>query len=139
MNTLSRMIALAMLASALPAGTNWRTVWLEPNPVLVAPGESKPYAVKGIPGRSVPGRTDVIADLTHSPYLRVESSDENIIAVDRTGARLIGKAEGHAEIRVSFAECTSINRVAVIDHAAETRRSLETSERIWSRAVGSGR
>ena len=129
------MFVLALFASALPAGTNWRTVWLEPNPVLVALGESKPYVVKGIPGF----REIHIADLTHSPYLRVVSSDEHIIAVDRTGARLIGKAEGHAEIRVSFGECTSINRVAVLDRDAETKRSLETSERIWSRAGRSGR
>jgi hypothetical protein len=135
MNTLCRMIALALFGSALPAGTNWRTVWLEPNPVLVAVGKSMPYVVKGIPGRT----GTVIADLTHNPYLSIVSSDENIVTVDRAGAQLIGKSEGHAEIRVSFSECTSINRVAVMNRAAEERRGLETSERIWSRASQFGR
>jgi hypothetical protein len=100
---------LTFLAFSMPAGINWRTVWMEPNPVILqSPGSSISYVVKGIDGMD-----DVQHDLTHNPYLKVASSDENIIAVDQESAQLIGKAVGHAEIRVSFSECTSINLAAV--------------------------
>ena len=93
----------------MPAGINWRAVWLEPNPILlVPPGSSKPYVVKGLHG----GSEDHV-DLTHNPHLTVMSSDESIVEVDRESARLIGKKVGMAEIRVSFSECTSINRAFV--------------------------
>src|SRR5947209_14420813 len=96
---------LTCLAFSTPAGINWRTVWLEPNPVILeSPGSSISYVVKGINGAE-----DVQYDLTHNPYLKVVSSDENIVAVDQESAQLIGKAVGHAEIRVSLSECTSIN------------------------------
>ena len=67
-----------------------------------------PYLVKGINGID-----NMQWDLTHNPYLKVTSSDENVIAVDPQLARFVAKAVGHAEIRVSFSECTSINLAAV--------------------------
>jgi len=88
----------------MPAGINWKTVWLEPNPiVLTSPGSSMEYTVKGIDG------DDHRVDVTHHPHLKVSSSDESIISVDQDSARLIAKAAGRVEIRVSFSECTSIN------------------------------
>jgi hypothetical protein len=100
---------LTLFVFSMPAGINWRTVWLEPNPVILeSPGSSISYIVKGIDGMS-----DVPHDLTHNHYLKVVSSDENIIAVDLDSARLVGEAVGHAEIRVSFGECTSINLATV--------------------------
>jgi hypothetical protein len=110
MKTMARLIcALIMLALSMPAGINWRAVWLEPNPIVLAgPGSSRTYVVKGIHG----GSEDHV-DLTHNPYLSVTSSDESIVAVDPGSARLIAKNPGRAEIRVSFSECTSINRVVV--------------------------
>jgi hypothetical protein len=100
---------LTFLAFSMPAGINWRTVWLEPNPVILqSPGSSIPYIVKGINGAE-----DAQFDLTHNPYLKVVSSDETIVAVDQESAQFIGKAVGHAEIRVSFSECTSINLATV--------------------------
>lgn len=102
MTTFRLIVALGTLALSTSAGINWKTVWLEPNPVSLHPGTSMSYVVKGIDGR------DNLADLTHNPYLKITSSDENIIAVDRDGGRLIGKAAGRVEIRVSFSECTSL-------------------------------
>jgi len=109
MKTLLRLIGVfGMLALSMPAGINWRAVWLEPNPILIHSGSSAVYVVKGIHG----GSEDHV-DLTLNPYLSVTSSDESIVAVDPGSARLIGKSVGRAEIRVSFGECTSINRVIV--------------------------
>jgi hypothetical protein len=78
-------------------------VWLEPNPVNVRLGSSIPYVVRGIHGQ-----IDDHVDLTHNPYLKITSSDDNILAVDHEHARLIGKTLGRVEIRVSFGECTSL-------------------------------
>src|SRR5580704_4761530 len=110
MKTMARLIcALIMLALSMPAGINWRAVWLEPNPIVLAgPGSSRTYVVKGIHG----GSEDHV-DLTHSQYLSVTSSDESVVAVDTGSARLIGKSVGQVEIRVSFSECTSITRAFV--------------------------
>jgi hypothetical protein len=99
-----RLVAvLGALAVSTPAGINWRTVWLEPNPVNIQQGSSISYVVKGINGMN-----DAQWDLTHNQYLKISSSDENIVAVDREGGRLVGKAVGRVEIRVSFSECTSL-------------------------------
>jgi hypothetical protein len=96
-------IILVALISSSSAGINWRTVWLEPNPVIVQLGSSVPYVVRGIHGRS-----DEQVDLTHHPYLKITSSDDKILAVDQQSAKLIGKTLGRVEIRVSFSECTSL-------------------------------
>ena len=96
-------VVLAALISSSSAGINWRTVWLEPNPVNIPQGLSVPYIVKGINGMN-----DDQWNLTHNPYLKITSSDEAIVGVDREHARLIGKTLGRVEIRVAFSECTSL-------------------------------
>ena len=98
-----------MFTLAVPAGINWKTVWLEPNPIVLdSPGSSLEYIVKGIDGG------DHQADLTHNHYLKITSSDESIVSVDQESARLIAKRAGRVEIRISFSECTSINAATVI-------------------------
>jgi hypothetical protein len=110
MKTVIRLLAaFGMFSFSMPAGINWRAVWLEPNPiVLQSPGSSVLYDVKGIHGGN-----DNHVDLTHNQYLKVTSSDESIVAVDPGSARLIAKSVGRVEIRVSFSECTSINSAVV--------------------------
>ena len=103
-------IMLVALISSSSAGINWRTVWLEPNPVNVRLGSSLPYVVRGIHGGS-----EEHVDLTHNPSLKITSSNETIVAVDREHARLIGKTLGRVEIRVSFSECTSLITATVRD------------------------
>jgi hypothetical protein len=44
----------------------------------------------------------------HNQYLKITSSDDSIVAVDRAGGRLLGKAVGSVEIRISFSECTNL-------------------------------
>src|SRR5579863_8053083 len=103
------LVVLGIFTLVVPAGINWKTVWLEPNPIILdSPGSSLGYVVKGIDGG------DQRADLTHNHYLKVTSSDESIISVDQESARLIAKRVGRAEIRISFRECTSLNLAAVI-------------------------
>jgi hypothetical protein len=97
------IVILGAFALSTPAGINWRTVWLEPNPVNLRPGSSLDYVVRGIHGGS-----DEHVDLTYNPYLKITSSDESIVAVDRAGGRLLGNTVGRVEIRVSFSECTSL-------------------------------
>jgi hypothetical protein len=107
--TLIRTIfAFGTFVLTLPGGMNWKTVWLEPNPIILpSPGSYIEYVVKGIDGANNQ------ADLTHNRYLKITSSDESIIGVDQESARLVAKAVGRVEIRVSFSECTSINLAAV--------------------------
>jgi hypothetical protein len=100
----------------VPAGINWKTVWLEPTPIILqSPGSFVPYVVKGIDG------SDTKADLTHSPHLKISSSDENIVFVNRESARLIAKAPGQVEIRVSFSECTSLITATVLDPSRHSK------------------
>jgi hypothetical protein len=100
---------LVLLVGSAPAGINWRSVWLEPNPLdFPAPAASIAYVVYGIDGMD-----EAHLDLTRIPSLKVTSSDESIVVVDQTSARLIAKAAGRAEIRVSFSECPSINKATV--------------------------
>ena len=105
--------ALVMLPfmSATFAGINWKAVWLDSpyNPVHLKMGESRPYIVMGLSGM------DTKADLTHSQYLTVVSSDPTILEVDQENAQFIGKAPGHVEIRISFSEATSIVKANVVD------------------------
>jgi hypothetical protein len=105
--------ALVMLSfvSAVPAGINWKAVWLDApyNPVHLKVGEARPYIVMGLNGM------DTKADLTHSQYLTVVSSDPTILEVDKENARFIGKAPGHVEIRISFSQATSIVQANVVD------------------------
>jgi hypothetical protein len=97
------------MALAGSGGINWKTVWLEPNPVILqAPGSFTPYVVKGIDGG------DHKADLTHNPYLKISSSDEAIVSIDPESARFIAKTPGRVEIRISFSECTSLITATVL-------------------------
>jgi len=107
MRPLARLAGLGAVAFLLSGGINWKTVWLEPNPVNLRPGASIEYKSFGIHG------ADGKADLTKNPHLKVVSSDPSVVAVDRHNSRLIGKAVGRAEIRISFSECTSIVQVRV--------------------------
>lgn len=50
MTIIRLIVALRALALSTPAGINWRTVWLETNPVNIEQGSSISYAVKGING-----------------------------------------------------------------------------------------
>jgi hypothetical protein len=94
--------ALVMLSfmSIISAGINWKAVWLEApyNPVHLIIGESRPYIVMGVDGR------DTKADLTHSKYLAVVSSDPTILEVDKVNAQFIGMAPGRVKIRISFSD-----------------------------------
>jgi hypothetical protein len=106
----------AAMALFVSAGINWKTIWLEPNPaVFQTAGSSIAYTVKGIDG------ADIKADLTHSRYLKITSSDESIVSVDRESARLIAKAPGRVEIRISFSECTSLITAIVLDSARSSK------------------
>ena len=88
MKALLRVVVFfAATAVLVSGGINWKTIWLEPNPVVLQTvGSSVPYRVKGIDG------ADNKADLTHHRYLKITSSDENIVSVDKESARLIAKA-----------------------------------------------
>ena len=105
----------AAMAVSGSGGINWKTIWLEPNPVVLETVSSITYAAKGING------ADVKADLTFSPYLRISSSDESIVSVDPESARLIAKAPGRAEIRISFSECTSLITATVLDPSKNSK------------------
>ncbi|MGD1096245.1 MAG: hypothetical protein ABSB35_30165 [Bryobacteraceae bacterium] len=94
-------------AFASPAGINWKAVWLDRNPVVLKPGETHQYKVMGLNG------ADRTADLTHSPYLTIVSSDPKILTIDQGRAVFKGVAPGETEIRVSFSEATSLVRVHV--------------------------
>jgi hypothetical protein len=110
MQVIRLLVAIGALALSTSSGVNWKTVWLEPNPIsLNSPGSSVSYVVKGING------ADIEADRTHNPDLKITSSDENVVAVDQASARLTGKAVGRAEIRISFSECASLITATVRD------------------------
>src|SRR5260370_1091938 len=104
--------ALVMLSfmSATFAGINWKAVWLDSpyNPVHLKVGESRPYIVMGLNGM------DTKADLTHSQYLTIVSSDPTILEIDKEKAQLVGKSPGRVEIRISFSEATSIVQAVVV-------------------------
>lgn len=107
-------VALSMMAVA---GINWKAVWVEPiTPILLTVGESKPYTIMGLDGR------DVRANLTTSPYLTITSSDPDIVQVDRAHAAFVGKTPGHAEIRISFSEATSIVKAFVREKKSPPER-----------------
>jgi hypothetical protein len=109
-------VVFAAVALSVSGGISWTKVWLEPNPVILgSPGSSVPYLVKGINGM------DMQADLTHSPYLKISSSDDAIVSVDPESARLIAKAPGRVEIRVSFSEATSLIPATVLDPSKNSK------------------
>jgi hypothetical protein len=105
------ILAALSFMSVILAGINWKAVWLDApyNPVHLKIGESRSYTVMGLSGMNT------TADLTHSQYLTVVSSDPTILEVDQENARFIGKTPGHVEIRISFSEATSIVKANVVD------------------------
>ena len=105
------ILAALSFMSVTFGGINWKAVWLDApyNPGHLKVGESSSYTVMGL------SRMDTKADLTHSQYLTVVSSDPAILEVDKENARFIGKAPGHVEIRISFSEATSIVKANVVD------------------------
>ena len=104
------LVVLSFVSTVL-AGINWKAVWLEApyNPVHLKIGESRSYTVMGLNGMNT------TADLTHSQYLTIISSDPNVLEIDKENARFIGKTPGHVEIRISFSEATSIVQANVVD------------------------
>ena len=110
----SRLFAILVMLSLMgvtSAGINWKAVWLEApyNPVHLKTGESRSYTVMGLNGMNT------TADLTHSEWLTIVSSDPTILEIDKENARFTGKAPGHVEIRISFSQATSIVQANVVD------------------------
>src|SRR5437899_660549 len=92
------VLMMLLFVSTIVAGINWKAVWLDApyNPVHLKVGDSCPYIVMGLNG------ADTKADLTHSPYLTIVSSDPSVLEIDQKDARFVGKAPGKVEIRISF-------------------------------------
>jgi hypothetical protein len=89
-------------------GINWKVVWLEPKaPLTLTVGESQPYTVMGLDG------SDTKANLTKSRYLKISSSDTNVLEVDQEKAVLIGKKPGRTVIRISFGQTSNV-KLAVV-------------------------
>jgi hypothetical protein len=93
----SRLFAILVMlffVSVTFAGINWKAVWLEApyNPVHIKTGESRSYTVMGLNGMNT------TADLTHSQWLTIVSSDPTILEIDKEKAQFVGKAPGHVEI-----------------------------------------
>src|SRR5258708_40143172 len=107
-------LVVLSFASTVLAGINWKAVWLESpyNPVHLKIGESRSYTVMGLSGM------DTKADLTHSQWLTIVSSDPTILEIDKEKAQFIGKAPGHVEIRISFSEATRLVQANVVQDAS---------------------
>jgi len=102
------------------AGINWKAVWLEPkHPVVLEVGETQPYTVMGLNGM------DTTVNLTRSPYLKITSSDPDILEVDQKNAVFIGKKPGKVEIRISFSEATALVQAFVREPKAGSAASKE--------------
>jgi hypothetical protein len=104
---LLRLLVLSVLLAAggimAPAGINWLSVWLEPNTqVVLTVGETQPYAVWGLDGMKVR------SNLTQSQYLKISSSNPDVIEIDRKNGTFIGKKPGHSIIRFSFSEASNV-------------------------------
>ena len=108
------LVVLSFVSTVL-AGINWKAVWLEApyNPVHIKTGESRSYTVMGLNGMNT------TADLTHSQWLTIVSSDPTILEIDREKAQFIGKAPGHVEIRISFSEATSLVKAIVVQESTQ--------------------
>src|SRR5690349_21523004 len=103
------LIALGVCASSAIAGINWQAVWMDDptTPILLEPGASRTYRITGLNGG------DVKADLTGNPNLKITSLDPNIVEVDQSSNRLIGKSVGETEVQISFSEVKSMVTVFV--------------------------
>ena len=110
---LSGWLAVLCMGIAI-AGIDWKAVWFEPaTPVTLAVGETQAYTVMGLNG------ADVKANLTRSPYLKITSSDPDVVEVDRKNAVFVAKKPGKAEIRISFSEATNTAQVFVKERKAD--------------------
>jgi len=98
---------VVLITTMAVAGINWKAVWLEPRNPVVTVGEKQPYTVMGLNGMNT------TADLTKSPYLKIISSDPDVLEVDQRNAVFVGKKAGNAEIQISFSEATAIVRAIV--------------------------
>jgi len=59
------------------AGIDWSAVWLAPRtPMVMNIGETRPYPVMGLNGANVE------ADLIRSPYLKIASSEPDVVEID---------------------------------------------------------
>ena len=117
-----------LLTSAAAAGINWKSVWLEPRiPVVVTAGETKPYTVMGLNG------ADITADLTKSPYLKISSTDPDVLAIDPVKGLFIGKKAGHADVRIQFSEVSALVSAFVQEPAASAAAvsSRSSLDGVW--------
>lgn len=117
---LQRVAWISLLFSGVAiAGINWKSVWLEPRtPVVLTVGEAKPYTVIGLNG------ADVKADLTKSPYLKITSSDAEILDVNPQTGTFVGKKPGHVDIRIAFSEATEMVPAFVRPSKTETAAGI---------------
>ncbi|HEY1342343.1 MAG TPA: hypothetical protein VGF59_32775, partial [Bryobacteraceae bacterium] len=86
--SLGRLTSISLLfLGTTVAGINWKHIWVEPRtmPIVLLAGETKAYTVMGIDG------VDAKAELTRSPYLKITSSDRDILDLDPTRGVFIGK------------------------------------------------
>jgi hypothetical protein len=118
------------------AGINWKAVWLEPRtPVVLTVGETKPYTVMGLNG------ADVKADLTKSQYLKITSSDPDVLFIDQEKGVFVGKQQGHVDIHISFSEASDMVPAFVrepkTDSAAAQANSTNKIDGVW-KAVFTG-
>ena len=111
-----RLASIPLLfASVAVGGINWKSVWLEApnNPtvrvydLVVRVGETKPFKVMGLDG------ADNKAELTKSPYLKITSSDPDILGIDTNNFAFVGKKSGRVEVRISFSEATAAVKAVV--------------------------
>ena len=70
--------------------------------MVLTVGEAKPYTVIGRNG------ADVKSDLTGSPYLKITSSDAEILEVNAQTGTFVGKKLGHVDIRIAFSDATEM-------------------------------
>jgi hypothetical protein len=106
---LRRFAIVTMFSLGLmDGGINWKAVWIEPyNLVVMDTGQHRPYIVMGLNG------VNTTADLTKSPYLKISSSDADVLEINQEDAMFVGKKRGEVEVRISFSEATAIVRAKV--------------------------
>jgi hypothetical protein len=117
---LQRVAWISLLFSGVAiGGINWKSVWLEPRtPVVLTVGEAKPYTVIGR------NEADVKADLTKSPYLKITSSDAEILEVNPQTGTFVGKKPGHVDIEIAFSDTTEMVPAFVRPSKTETAAAI---------------
>ena len=117
----ARVLAVSILClgaflftRAAMAGINWISVWLAPRtPVVMNIGETRPYTVMGLNGANIE------AELTHSQYLKIASSDPDVIEIDPKQSAFIAKKAGQVEIRIAFSEAKAVIKAVVRESNAQ--------------------